>query len=430
MLQVSHSRAMLRPLRRLFAAALAVSQAVAQAAPPGSAFAAAVAHLRQTREGSAVGTVEHRTRDNEAFFAGFDPATLGPREVAEVVRLNAFAYGDAVKVHAKVLAEKLEPLAAAPDLDGALAATLLVPLSGPGGKGPQRAGWEAAALRHPAFVGLLQSEFGDLALDVACRTAPRTEEARALFLGLAGKFDATHSIAAAGLITRYWDRLVAFVPEGAQREAIRQRLVVYLSAAQSRLAADNDQVRLREWVDRELAQLNGAEARGRFLGRPAPALNFIWSSRAGWQSLSDLRGQVVVLDFWATWCGPCVESFPEVAKLVERYRNTNVQVVGVTSLQGHFAGLGPRAIDCRNQPEKEMDLMPEYIRAKKMTWPVVFTREPVMNPDYGINGIPTTVVLAPDGTVRYKGVGYSGPKLAQAIDAVLAEFKLKAPGAE
>ena len=47
-----------------------------------------------------------------------------------------------------------------------------------------------------------------------------------------------------------------------------------------------------------------------------------------------MKGNVVVVDFWATWCGPCVGSFPQVKELVEYYKGYNVTVLGLTSPQG------------------------------------------------------------------------------------------------
>lgn len=174
--------------------------------------------------------------------------------------------------------------------------------------------------------------------------------------------------------------------------------------------------------------LKGAEARAEFLGGPAPEIHFIWSSREGLKSLSALRGKVVVLDFWATWCGPCVAAFPKLAELTARYRGFDVEIVGVTSVQGAIIGLGSGVtVDCKGDPEKEMRLMADYIRARKITWPVVFSREPVFNPDYGIQGLPNIAIIAPDGTVRYSAPGLREADKIARIDALLQEFHLHQP---
>ncbi len=405
----------------------------AAAVTADEAFATAYADLARQHEAVATtgSTVAEMTAINEAFFRRINAETLSVRQIAEVARQNAFAYGDGPKAQAKTLAERLEPMAAAPDEEGALAAVLLVMLSGPAGKGPQRAGWEAAALHHPAYIALLQGEYGGFALEVACLTAPRDDVGREFFLGLPAQFSATKSPAVAGLLKMYWSRVSKILPEGEKRQAIRQQLVDYLDGALGHVPAKSGDAATREKIQTLLDFFNGASVRGQLTGNAAPELHFLWTSEGAWKSIVDLRGKVVVLDFWATWCGPCVESFPKIAQLVEHYRGADVVILGVTSLQGTIIGLRPGAVDdCRENPEKEMRLMGEYIKTRGLTWPVVISREALFNPDYGVEGVPTMVLIAPDGTVRQKHMGLGDPtKITGEIDALLTEFKLRAPTA-
>lgn len=177
-------------------------------------------------------------------------------------------------------------------------------------------------------------------------------------------------------------------------------------------------------------QSKARAAQAALVGQRAPELHFTWSTHTGLKTLADLKGKVVVLDFWATWCGPCIASFPQVRELTAYYRDSDVVVLGVTSLQGFVANMGPR-IDTKGDPDREMALMHDFIKAKNITWPVAFSREPVFNRDYGVTGIPHMAILAPDGTVRHTGLHPAMPHAEKVskIDALLKEFGKPVPAA-
>ena len=407
--------------------------AAAAATPTNEAFAVALADLKAERARITVAGVALTTdviAVNEAFLGRIDLEALGPQEIAAIVRSGAFHHGDKAHALARSATERLTAFVPRPDADGALAAALRLRLSGDAGiAAPVRAEWATEYLHHPVLVALLQGEFGDLALDAACGAA-RTDADKEFVLGLAGQLEATQSPAAAGAISTYWDTIRRLVPEGERRQALRGRLADYLAAALVSGKEDAQILEYREILENTLALLNGAAARGQLQGGSAPEIHFAWSSHEGWKKLSDLRGKVVVLDFWATWCGPCVAALPKIAALVSRYRDCEVEFVGVTSVQGSIVGLrSGHTVDCKGDPEKEMRLMADYIKERAMTWPVVFSREPVFNPDYGVRGIPTVVIIAPDGTVRHSSMGFSEAEEIKRIDSLLAEFNRPVPPA-
>jgi thiol-disulfide isomerase/thioredoxin len=179
-------------------------------------------------------------------------------------------------------------------------------------------------------------------------------------------------------------------------------------------------------------RMEATKAKTALVGQPAPELHFTWATRSDLTTLSSLRGKVVVLDFWATWCGPCVASFPQIKELTERYRGYDVEIIGVTSLQGRVHGLEPQPIDCRDNPTKEKELMPAYVTAKDITWTIAFSEEQVFNAQYGVSGIPHMTIVGPDGTVRHNGIHPGGVPLAEKaamIDALLKEAGLRTPAA-
>jgi len=180
---------------------------------------------------------------------------------------------------------------------------------------------------------------------------------------------------------------------------------------------------------------NSAFARGELLDHAAPNIALSWSnSPTPITSSADFKGKVVIVDFWATWCGPCVASFPEMRKLAARYKDYPVVILGVTSEQGyHIArtnekGSKPERIECGGDPKKEHELMSKFIKDMDMTWTVAFSDKSCFNPDFGVRGIPHIAIVTPDGKVRFNGLR-PGNLAAEAerIDTLLKEFKLPHP---
>jgi thiol-disulfide isomerase/thioredoxin len=186
-------------------------------------------------------------------------------------------------------------------------------------------------------------------------------------------------------------------------------------------------------LERLREQLTSAFSRGELIGYAAPPIKFDWAfnpSDPSWKisSLEDLKGKVVVLDFWATWCGPCIASFPNVRELQKHYAGHEVVILGVTSLQGYHVSPTGR-VDTKGNPDKEYALMPEFIAQREMTWPVVFSSKNVFNPDYGVTGIPSVVIIDPTGKVRHAGLHPASPLASKTamIDALLKEAGLPTP---
>jgi len=108
-------------------------------------------------------------------------------------------------------------------------------------------------------------------------------------------------------------------------------------------------------------------------------------------TLSDLRGQVVVLDFWATWCGPCKVAMPGVQELHEEFADQPVRIFGVNCWE---QGSSQAAVD--------------YFRGEKdYTYGLLLEGDSVADA-YRVTGIPTFYVIGPDGKIVHRSVGAAG----------------------
>jgi thiol-disulfide isomerase/thioredoxin len=121
--------------------------------------------------------------------------------------------------------------------------------------------------------------------------------------------------------------------------------------------------------------------------------------------LSQFRGHPVIIDFWATWCGPCRHQIPELKKIYAKYKSRGLVVLGIAcdTVQGD----GVRSV----RP---------FVRQFDISYPILLAEAPVLD-DFGVEAIPTTVFLGTDGTIvgRMMGAGAAG-ELSEGVNELLA----------
>jgi len=122
--------------------------------------------------------------------------------------------------------------------------------------------------------------------------------------------------------------------------------------------------------------------------------------------LSQYRGHPVVIDFWATWCGPCRHQIPELKKIYQRYhRSKGLVVLGIAcdTVQGE----GVRSV----RP---------FVKEFEINYPILLAETDVLD-SFGVEAIPTTVFLGPDGSIvgRVMGAGAPG-ELTEGVTQLLA----------
>ncbi len=133
--------------------------------------------------------------------------------------------------------------------------------------------------------------------------------------------------------------------------------------------------------------------------------------------LSELRGRVVLLDFWATWCGPCRMTMPKLKTLHERFKKDGLVVVGLTQ----FFGRAGRMVAT---PAEELEFLRAYKRELKLPYAFAVANDANNDLRYGVRVIPTAFVLDRRGRVRHISIGASDSDddtLAEVIKKLLAE---------
>jgi len=140
------------------------------------------------------------------------------------------------------------------------------------------------------------------------------------------------------------------------------------------------------------------------VGAPAPAFVNAKALTGAPSSLASLKGRVVIIDFWASWCGPCRMLAPKLSTLKNRFGAQGLTVVGITSDDAEHAAT--------------------FAEHHGMTYPSLSDPKEETNKVYGIVGLPTMIVIDKKGVVRDVFVGYDpsqDAKVEQLVKTLLAE---------
>lgn len=156
------------------------------------------------------------------------------------------------------------------------------------------------------------------------------------------------------------------------------------------------------------------------LSTAAPELiDVVRTINTGPVRLGGLRGKVVLIDFWATWCGPCYEAFPALNAWRKEFKDDLV-VLGLTRYYGTVAGRDAG-------PGEEFDFLRGFASDQKLEYGILVADGIANQLRYDATNLPTVVLVDRDGTVRYIEIGAGKTRLTQ-IHAKLKELVAEAPG--
>jgi len=117
-------------------------------------------------------------------------------------------------------------------------------------------------------------------------------------------------------------------------------------------------------------------------------------------TLESLRGKVVLLDFWATWCGPCIKALPELKDIRKKFAGRPFELISISV-------------------DREKKKLEEFVKSNNMTWPQGFDEGlRVARETFGVNSFPTYFVLDGEGLVTYVARGYSPATAGRLTDEI------------
>ena len=349
--------------------------------------------LATSGQGNMIRRVQAKCRE---LLTGFDVSTLSPDQIVSLLSILMTA-GD----RTEATLARLDSLTENETVSGLVAMTTAASIRAYAQRTQPDLIQLRAMLNHPAVdkaveEGRVTTLFMALGVCAPSMLQDMKDKLVALSMHLnPGTLDAERAMS----LGRYWRAVDVGLPEGdPAREVVRGRIASALRA----VAANEPDRNIVSALKDQAAMIDGAFARGELLDHPAPEIEFMWTSDPdGPKKLSDLKGKVVVVDFWATWCGPCVRSFPWIASLVDHYKGYDVVVLGVTAPQGRHHAADGTVTKTGQDREQEFALMARFIEDKQITWPIVFTEHAVWTA-YGVKSIPHIVIIDAEGVVRYR----------------------------
>lgn len=161
-------------------------------------------------------------------------------------------------------------------------------------------------------------------------------------------------------------------------------------------------------------QIHDLSTQVNLVRQPAPEIDVAEWINSEPLSLADLRGQVVLLEFWATWCKPCHEMFPKLKELHQAHAGRGLKILALTR---HYLAYGGDA----NSREEELNLIRKFVAEHGLEFPVGVAKDERIQTLYGATGLPAIALIDRKGIIRYRFGGGGDAAFQQTLKECLDE---------
>lgn len=124
----------------------------------------------------------------------------------------------------------------------------------------------------------------------------------------------------------------------------------------------------------------------------------IFPSMPAGAGVPEVKGKVVLVDFWASWCAPCKRSFPELQNLYEKYRARGLVVIAINE-------------------DDDPEAMQRFLKDRSVSFAVFFDKDHVLVQKANVDAMPTSILVDRDGRILHIQLGFQGDKTVQALTA-------------